>query len=150
MNVVSALLVFITDTFVTEGTANANEYYSSLIIAFSAGMIAIFFCNLAKTRFAVVGIGIFIVIPIDLIIFLLDLSTLIDGTKTVVGFSDFQSIIINMGYGLLGGVLSAVLFLAILPVLEAVFNRLTVFRLRELTSSDAKILQKLKEEAPGT
>ena len=33
---------------------------------------------------------------------------------------------------------------------EGVFNCLTMFRLRELTSSDAKILKKLKEEAPGT
>ncbi|MFR1982435.1 MAG: hypothetical protein ACLS4Z_00880 [Christensenellaceae bacterium] len=40
-----------------------------------------------------------------------------------------------MGYGLLGGTMSAVLFLALLPVFEYVFNCLTVFRLRELTGS---------------
>ena len=75
MNIVSALLVFIIDTFSGGITASANEYYSSLIIAFSAGMIAIFLCSQAKTRFSIVGIGILIVFPIDLIVFLLEIST---------------------------------------------------------------------------
>jgi putative nucleotidyltransferase with HDIG domain len=149
MNIVSALLVFIIDTFSGGIMTSTNEYYSSLIIAFSAGMIAIFLCSQAKTRFSIVGIGILIVFPIDLIVFLLELSTLIDG-KTITGLTEWQSILLDMGFGLCGGVMSAVLFLTILPLFEFMFNRLTVFRLREMTSSDAKILKKLKEEAPGT
>ena len=148
MNIVSALLVFIIDTF-SGGKDAQNEYYSSLIIAFSAGMIAIFLCSQAKTRFSIVGIGILIVFPIDLIVFLLELSTLIDG-KSISGLNEWQSILVDMGFGLFGGVMSAILFLTILPLFEFIFNRLTVFRLREMTSSDAKILKKLKEEAPGT
>ena len=150
MNIISALFIFIIDTFVGTTIATANEYYSSLIISFSAGMIAIFLCGYAKSRLRVVFVGMAIVIPIDLIIFLLEFSTLIDGEKTVQGISDFQGIIVNMGFGLFGGVMSAVIFLSILPLFEIVFNRLTPFRLRELTSSDATILKKLKEEAPGT
>ena len=46
--------------------------------------------------------------------------------------------------------MSTVIFLAVLPIYEYSFNCLTSFRLRELTSSDAKLLKKLKEEAPGT
>ena len=46
--------------------------------------------------------------------------------------------------------LPIILFLTILPAFELLFNRLTPFRLRELCSSDAKLLRKLKEEAPGT
>ncbi len=149
MNVVSALLMFVVDTFTGNASAHPYEYYSSLLISFSAGMIAIFFCNRAKTRFSVVGIGILIVFPIDFIIFLLEISTLLD-EAVVVDLGAFQQIIIRMGYGLFGGVMSAVVFLAILPMFEWVFNCLTVFRLRELTSSDAKILKKLKQEAPGT
>ncbi len=149
MNIVGALLIFVIDTFTGEASTHPYEYYSSLLISFSAGMIAIFFCNKAKTRFAVVGIGIFIVIPIDLIVFLLELSTLLDSAVTVEA-STFERIVGRMGYGLFGGVMSAVSFLALLPLFEGMFNCLTVFRLRELTSSDAKILKKLKEEAPGT
>ncbi len=148
MNIVSALLMFVIDTFTGSSTTHPYEYYSSLLISFSAGMIAIFFCSHAKTRFAVVGIGIFIVIPIDLIIFLLEISTLIKSSAAATG--TFQRIVMRMGYGLFGGGMSAVIFLAVLPVFEGMFNCLTVFRLRELTSSDAKVLKKLKEEAPGT
>ncbi len=144
MNIVSALLMFVTDTFTGEVNTNPYEYYSSLLISFSAGMIAIFFCSYAKTRFAVVGIGIFIVFPIDFIILLLEISTSIGAS------SSFETIAMRMGYGLFGGVMSTVIFLAVLPIFEWLFNCLTVYRLRELTSFDAKILKKLKEEAPGT
>ncbi len=150
MNIVSALLMFVVDTFTGEMSEHPYEYYSSLLISFSAGMIAIFFCNKAKTRFAVVCIGIFIVIPIDLIIFMLEVSTFLERNDSVTAAADFQNVMERMGYGLAGGVSSAILFLATLPLFEGIFNCLTVFRLRELTSSDAKILKKLKQEAPGT
>ncbi len=149
MNIVSALFMFIIDTFTGEAGTNPYEYYSSLLISFSAGMIAIFFCSHAKTRFAVVGIGIVIVLPMDFVIFLLEVSPLLD-PEVVVPSDSFQNIVMRMGYGLFGGVMSAVIFLAILPFFEAIFNCLTVYRLRELTSSDAKVLKKLKQEAPGT
>ena len=149
-NMICAILMFVVDNF-SDGTAAANNVYSSFIIAFSAGMIAIFFGNKAKTRFQIVGIGLIIVIPVDFIIFLLEVSGLSgssSGSATAV--TGIEKIFQQMGYGLLGGIMSAVLFLAILPVFESLFNCLTVFRLRELTSSDAKLLKKLKEEAPGT
>lgn len=149
MNIISALLVFIIDTFTGSAEVLTYEYYSSLIISFSAGMIAIFFCDRAKTRFRVVGIGMLIVIPIDLIILILEVSELVD-SKVSVDAAAFEGIMSSMGYGLIGGVASTVIFLAILPIFEGVFNRLTAFRLRELTSSDARILKKLKQEAPGT
>lgn len=148
MNIVSALLMFVIDTFAGM-EITAREYYSSLIISFSAGMFAIFLCSRAKTRFAVVAVGIFIVFPIDFIIFLLEVSTFADAS-TVTKLSDLQGVFLRMGYGLFGGVTSTMIFLVILPVFENIFNRLTVFRLRELTSSDARILKKLKVEAPGT
>ena len=148
MTVITSLLLFIIDTFT--GTGTPKEYFSSLIISFSAGMFAIFLCNKAKTRFAVIGVGVLIVVPIDLVILLLDLPTLVDKVNGASGWSEWQAILMRMGYGLFGGVMSTVIFLAILPLFEGMFNCLTMFRLRELTSSDAKILKKLKEEAPGT
>ena len=150
MTILSALLIFVIDTFAVVETST-KECYSSLIISFCAGMIAIFFGSKAKTRFSVIGIGIFIVLPIDLVIFLLGITNLMDTSLVFSGATDvFRDIVTQMGYGLFGGVMSAVLFLAVLPVFEYLFNRLTAFRLRELTSSDAKILKKLKAEAPGT
>ena len=146
VNILCALLIFVIDTFAVP-EVSAKECYSSLIISFSAGMISIFFGSKAKTRFAVIGIGLFIVVPIDLIIFLLEISKLLE----VAGASaNFGYILTRMGYGLFGGVMSTVIFLATLPLFESIFNCLTSFRLREITSSDAKILKKLKAEAPGT
>ena len=149
MNVIGALLLFVVDTFVGYEGLTAKESYSSLMISFSAGMVAIFLCNYAKTRFRIVGIGVLIVIPIDFIIFLLEISNFVDVSQAT-GLSEWQGVIVRMGYGFFGGVSSAVFFLAILPIFEWLFNCLTAFRLRELTSSDAKVLRKLKKEAPGT
>lgn len=147
MNIVSALLIFVVDTFAGGLTAD-SVYYSSLIISFAAGMFAIFFCNRARTRLHVVLVGVGIVVPIDITIFLLGISTLVEGVSDTL--QAFSSILLHMGYGLFGGVTSTILFLAILPLFEVCFNCLTAYRLRELTSMDAKILKKLKEEAPGT
>jgi putative nucleotidyltransferase with HDIG domain len=55
-----------------------------------------------------------------------------------------------MAYGALGALFSILLYMIFLPILEIVFAELTVFRLRELTSDDAKLIKKLKAEAPGT
>ncbi len=148
LNIVSALLMFVIDTFAVE-EVTSQACYSSLVIAFSAGMLAVFFASFTKTRLRVVVIGLLIVVPIDMVIALLELPELLNGS--VVGqASVWQKILTEMGYGLFGGVMSTVLFIALLPLFESLFNRLTVFRLRELTSPDAEILRKLKEEAPGT
>ena len=152
MNIVSALLIFVLDTFAMPEVA-IRECYSSLIISFSAGMLAIFLASKAKSRLKVVFIGVWIVVPMDLIIFLLEISNLIN--KGVLAYdgstqSTWNAIFMEMGYGLFGGVMSTVIFLACLPLFESIFNCLTVYRLRELTSSDARILKRLKEQAPGT
>ena len=147
MNIISALLLFVADTF-AGGLSADSAYYSSLLISFSAGMLSIFFCEQAKTRFRVLLVGVAIVIPIEVIIFLLEVSTFINNVNG--GLAAFQGILLHMGYGFFGGITSTVLFLTLLPLFEIIFNCLTVYRLRELTSSDAKILQRLKEAAPGT
>ena len=149
MNVVSSLLMFLMDN-VAPDIETTKEVYSSLIISFTAGMMALFFCDRAKTRFRIVGIGVLIVIPIDIMIFLLGVSDLIEPRTGVSQQPAFDGLLMNMGYGLFGGIMSTVIFLAVLPVFEWLFNCLTVYRLRELTSHDAKLLRKLKEEAPGT
>jgi hypothetical protein len=149
MNIICAVLMFVIDTF-ADTAATQTNVYSSFIIAFSAGMIAIFFGNKAKTRFQIVGIGLIVVIPVDIIIFLLEISEIAGLERSLAGPTALEQVIKQMGYGLLGGIMSAVLFLALLPVFESLFNCLTVFRLRELTSPDAKLIKKLKDEAPGT
>ena len=149
MNIIGSLFIFVTDTFTGSLAVMQFEYYSSLIMSFSAGMFAIFFCDKAKTRIRIVGVGIVIVFPIDLIILILEIAPMLESGAPITA-ETFDMIFQSMGYGLIGGVSSTVFFLAMLPVFESVFNTLTVFRIRELTSSEARVLKKLKQEAPGT
>ncbi len=150
LNIICALLVFAIDTFAVPDVT-MKEGYSSLLIAFSAGMVAIFSASKTRTRFGVIAIGFVVIAPIAFVIFLLELTAIISPEMLQTGdLTLFQNIFLQMGYGVFGALMSAVLFLALLPPFEYIFNCLTVFRLRELTSSDAKILKKLKEEAPGT
>lgn len=122
VNMVCAILLFIVDAF-SDNAATANSVYSSFIIAFTAGMIAIFFGNKAKTRFQIVGIGLIIVIPVDVIIFLLEISGLAGAAPSLpTEATGLERVLTLMGYGLLGGIMSAVLFLAFLPGVRVRFQ----------------------------
>ena len=149
MNIVNALLLFIFDNFSTV-TPSAQSIYSALMIAFSGGMIAIFAANRLRTRLRVVLVGLLIAAPMDFIVFLLEISSMASGGSSFEQTGAARNIWINLGYGFIGGISSAVLFLLFLPLFESMFSVLTVFRLRELTSLDSPLLKKLKEEAPGT
>jgi putative nucleotidyltransferase with HDIG domain len=150
INVICSLLLFAVDNFSTAENV-ANNVYSSLFISFSAGMVAIFYFEKAKTRFQVIKIGFATVLPIDAIIFLLEISEAFNGgVGSVLEYSHLSKILEAMGYGLFGGIGSVILYLAVLPVFEILFNCLTAFRVRELTANDAKLLRKLQREANGT
>ena len=149
MNIIAALLVFVIDTFAMPEVSN-KECYSSLVIAFSAGMIALFCGSRARTRFSIVMISIWIILPMVVVIFLLEITELVNAGTQLMEEPIMHRIWTQMGFGTFGGVMSTVLFLTLLPMFEWVFNWLTVFRLRELTGPESKILKMLKEKAPGT
>lgn len=56
----------------------------------------------------------------------------------------------NVGYGLVNGLLSAVLAAGSLPILESLFGVLTPIKLLELANPNHPLLKKLLVEAPGT
>ena len=59
MNIISALMLFIVDNF-SSTEQSAQNIYSALMIAFTAGMVAIFAANRLKSRIRVVLVGLFI------------------------------------------------------------------------------------------
>ncbi len=63
---------------------------------------------------------------------------------------DLKGLLIGSIYGLVGGVLSAVLTIGILPFLEATFDILTPIKLLELSNPNQPLLRRLLIEAPGT
>ena len=60
------------------------------------------------------------------------------------------TLITNMGYGLLNGVISGTLTVGALLSWESIFNLITPFKLLELTSPSNYLIKKLITDAPGT
>ena len=61
-----------------------------------------------------------------------------------------SSLLLQMLYSFLGGILSAILVVGILPVFENLFNIVTSMKLLELINPEHPLLKKLVVEAPGT
>lgn len=143
INFVFALLMFTIDIYFVGFTLidYSSETYFSIIVCFACNPLAAFMAVKAHTRGRLLLSGCIVAVPTIFVALLLKIPT---------AFNDWVSLVMAMGLSALGCVLSSVLALALLPALEYIFNRLTVFRLREMTSPNAPILERLKTEAPGT
>jgi len=137
INVVQCLLLFLMDNFTNTNYLYINYNYSSLMIGFSAGMIAIYSVDGIKSRLKVFLMSFVIALPIMLVSAFLE-----QGGRNHIG----QAVLL----GLNAGLLSVVLFMAFLPFFEYAFNIVTNYRLHELTDHDSKLIKRLIEEAPGT
>lgn len=145
-NCVFSLLMFVIDTYTNNfsATGETTSLYISLLLGIVCGTFAVFFAGNIKTRGALLLTGVFLAIPAMAVVLILELA------EFDLAQFDWIAYVSYAGYGIMGCVLSAVFAMAMLPVLERAFNRLTVFRLRELTSVSAPLLQRLREEASGT
>ena len=138
LNIIYALIVFIIDINFTAGSMWVN--CACLLVTFCAGMTAVFITPAIKTRIQSILMVFVLLVPAELII----------GVMEVLFAEQMGENIIALAYGALGCFFSVLGYMIILPIFEVMFSELTVFRLRELTSDDAKLIKKLKEEAPGT
>ncbi len=139
MNVVFAMLMFSIDHFSNYDPgidyATATDCYP--VIAFSEGMVAIFVGSKVKTRLRSFLTGFAICIPVLIM-------------ASCIEYNKGGGIVWPLVYGVEGGMLSAVFFMALLPVFEVIFNCVTDYRLRELTDHDAPLMRELREKAMGT
>ncbi|MDE6412016.1 MAG: HDIG domain-containing protein [Clostridia bacterium] len=142
LNFVFAFLMFVIDrnTNMAEVIGKNQEYYS-LMLTFVSGTVSVFIAGANKTRGGLMLTGIISAIPAVIVILLFAISEAVE---------DWVRYITIAGYGVAGSLLSAMLALALLPAFERIFNVLTVFRMSEITSTNAPILKRLKTEAPGT
>ncbi len=160
LNFVFSLLIFVIDTYADNFTASGAglaalpgmadsgvqaEVYFSLMLGFVCGTFAVLTAGNVKTRGGMLLLGTFVSIPTVVIILLLELPAF-----NVQAQTNWIAYVASAGYGILGCFLSSALTLCFLPVLEFTFNRLTVFRLRELTSANVPLIKRLRTEAPGT
>ena len=145
INTVFSLIILTLDRFsdVTYMYEAQTASYASLLCSFCAGLVAVFVFNSIKTRFQSVLLAFILLIPVEVIncIIILPVSA---GTMPATEIFDL------MIFGALSCIISVMLYMFILPLFEMLFSEMTVFRLRELTSDGAKLIKKLKENAPGT
>lgn len=147
-NVINALLIFVIDLninfdiTVAGNTAEIWQYCAGLLISFCAGTLVIFFSHKVKTRLQSILLVFLLLIPIELIIAVMEIFFTVSG--------EVESKAMLLAYGALGALFSVLLYIVLMPVFELVFAEITVFRLREITSPNAKLIKKLKNEAPGT
>ena len=64
--------------------------------------------------------------------------------------SNLMDVLIKSGVTIVGGLLSGIFALGILPFLEGIFNEVTTLKLLELSNPNNPLLKKLLMEAPGT
>lgn len=137
LNIIFALMMFSIDHFSNYETEYLNGLNCFPLMAFSSGMVGIFVGSKVKTRLRSFLTGFAVCPPVILMAACLE-------------YSRGRGMLYLLLYGLEGGLLSSVLFMALLPVYEVLFNCVTDYRLRELTDHDAPLMRELKEKAMGT
>ena len=143
LNFVFAFLMFVIDRNTNMmAVIGEDQEYFSLMLTFVSGTVGIFIAGANKTRGGLMLTGIISAVPTVIVILLFAISEVTE--------SGWVRYVTVAGYGVAGSVLAAMLALSLLPAFERIFNVLTVFRLSEITSTNAPILKRLKTEAPGT
>lgn len=117
--------------------------YGGFISIFCTGIVAIFIFKNIKTRLGSVMAAFVLLLPVLIIN-----AAILLPNAPVLNFSYFLTEFLL--YSVLDCLFSILLFFFLLPVFEAIFKHLTPFRMRELTSENAKIIKLLKANALGT
>lgn len=145
INTIFSLIMLTLDRFsnITFMYEAQTASYASLLCSFCAGLVAVFVFHSIKTRFQSVLLAFVLLIPVEVIncVIMLPVS---------IGVMPTSQIFDLLIFGALSCIISVMLYMFILPLFEMIFSEMTVFRLRELTSDGAKLIKKLKENAPGT
>lgn len=144
LNTIFAILMLVIDRyFNVQLSGQIYIIYAGFISNFCSGIVAIFLFKNIKTRIGSVMAALVLFIPVLII----NASMLLPNAETL-----SLEYILNdfLLYSVLDCLFSVLLFFFLLPMFEVVFKHLTPFRLRELTSENAKIIKMLKKNALGT
>ena len=141
LNFLFIFLMFSIDLFGNNIAMTAELVYTTMLLGFVSGTFAVFVASKVKNRFGLLLTGFLLAVPTVLIIFFFQIPN-----KSY----NWINYVSSAGYQILGCIVSSVCAIAFMPLFESIFNRLTTFRLRELTSTNAALLVRLKAEAPGT
>lgn len=143
LNTIFAILMLVIDRYFNVQPDQVYVSYAGFISTFCSGIVAIFLFKNIKTRIGSVMAALVLLMP-ELVI---NASMLLPNAANL----SLQYILNDfLLYTVLDCIFSVLLFFLMLPIFEIVFKHLTPFRLRELTSENAKIIKLLKKNALGT
>ncbi|MCD8295334.1 MAG: HDIG domain-containing protein [Clostridia bacterium] len=147
LNTIYAVILFVFSRFLYNSEIAAYgmtqvESFANFLCVFCGGMIAIFIIQKMKTRVTSLLVAFILLVPVLVINLIMDLPS--GDVTTGTGVID---VII---FSALGCIISVLLFMLLEPIFEVLFKELTSFRLRELTAENARLIVRLKNEAPGT
>lgn len=108
--------------------------------SFAAGTISVFAMRNAAQRSSIFYAGLLSGVTMGLVYVAFDM----------INRFDYKIMAINFLYGLLSGVIVAILTVGILPLFEAIYKIVTPMKLMEISNPNQPLLKKLLLEAPGT
>ncbi len=136
MNVIFCVIIFLFDSFA--GTPFSVDNYPALIMGFTSGMIAAFCLDKVNARLKSLIMSLLVSLP-----------TLVCVIMLVIENGD-DDILATLICGACSGPLTVGAFLILLPIFEALFNKVSYFKYAELTDHRAKLIKKMIQQAPGT
>ena len=83
-------------------------------------------------------------------IYIAAISSVLTFSVGILLSNNIDEIIRKAGFAFVGGILSAILTIGLLPFLESTFDIVTIMKLLELSNPNQPFLKKLLLEAPGT
>ena len=144
LNTIFAIIVLVIDRYINaQLTGQIYISYAVFLSNFCSGIVAIFIFKNVKTRMGSVMAALVIFLPVIVI----NASMLLPNSGELSLYYFLNDFLL---YSVLDCLFSVILFFLLLPVFEIIFKHLTPFRLRELTSENAKIIKMLKKNALGT
>jgi putative nucleotidyltransferase with HDIG domain len=138
INFVFCIMVFLFDSFVTSSFDIGN--YPSLIMGFSAGLLATFCMDTVHSRLKLFARSLIVSIP----------ALLSVGMNIIEHGSASFDIGVALACAASSGPLSAIIFSVLLPIFETLFKKVSYFKYSELTDHKAPVIRKLIKYAPGT
>lgn len=133
-----ALFIFTISSIVTSLLTNFN--FETFLVYLIGGLIGIIYIHKVHERSNIVISGILIGV----------FNTMIILSIGLLNGNEITTIIINMAYGIAGGLISSILAIGIMPIFEQVFDIVTPIKLMELSNPNQPLLKKILFEAPGT
>ena len=147
MNFIFCIILFLFDTFsglLSEPNLTTNRNYEVLFVfamGISSGIIAVYALKEVYSRARLLLLGLCISIPSVVCVII----------PIVQYGGDNQSVLLaNLLSSVAFGPLSVTLFMALLPFFEFTFNKVSTFKLAELTDHKSRLVRKMIAKAPGT